>query len=428
MYKKSRYNVEIEQIYDNSLLVYNSFTTSLCVLDKNTQEFYNKIGSPNAVNEHPAIESFLSNGFIVPELCDEESLFMNEQLQLRNNSNILNLTIAPTLNCNMGCKYCFEKDLKLKANMTPEIINQIIRFVKEKVNESEFEMLQVAWYGGEPLLKIDTIVELSSKFIEICDEKKLVYNATIITNGLLLNERNASILKDDCMVNNVQITIDGLKNTHNKRRTSNDGSESFERIIKNIDDNSEMFNYSIRTNIDYENINETIELIDYFESKSNWKDNIVYYFSKVEDYSGCNLKNCVSNSDYFDFLSRTYQTLSLRKYSKYFLSTYPQKTVTFCSAICKDNYVLDPFGDIYSCWSLIGNKDEVLGNIFEPSLLNREKWLNFKYSEKCTGCELVPSCHGGCPMIQILHPKECYQKIDSFKNYISEFYSCNYME
>lgn len=81
----------------------------------------------------------------------------------------LSLTIAPTLECNFSCEYCFESHTK--NIMSIEIQNEIYSWVK--VAAQDKMNVNITWYGGEPLLAKIIIFEMSENMIKIC--KKMVY-------------------------------------------------------------------------------------------------------------------------------------------------------------------------------------------------------------------------------------------------------------
>lgn len=67
-------------------------------------------------------------GFIVGHDIDELSrLELRENFARYGNRN-LNLTIGPTMNCNMCCPYCFET--KGNQSMTLETADKLIQFIK----------------------------------------------------------------------------------------------------------------------------------------------------------------------------------------------------------------------------------------------------------------------------------------------------------
>ena len=77
--------------------------------------------------------------------------------------------------------------------------------------------LSIDWYGGEPLLEMDLIKNMSKQFIAICQEKEVQYNSSMVTNGYHLTPQIAKELKE-LKVENIQITIDGPEDIHNARR------------------------------------------------------------------------------------------------------------------------------------------------------------------------------------------------------------------
>jgi uncharacterized protein len=68
-----------------------------------------------------------------------------------------------------------------------------------------------------------------------------------------------------------------------------------------------------------------------------------------------------------------------------------------CLAIVPRQFVIDPTGDLYKCAAFAGEKDYVVGNIYEEEMNERyidmvglDAWHN------CKDCKYVPLCGGGC--------------------------------
>lgn len=70
-----------------------------------------------------------------------------------------------------------------------------------------------------------------------------------------------------------------------------------------------------------------------------------------------------------------------------------------CPATGLNYYIVDPKGDLYTCWSNIGLKQFSIGNLTTGTKLesNYINWLSVKYPEKCKECKLLPVCQSGCP-------------------------------
>lgn len=141
--------------------------------------------------------------------------------------------------------------------MDKKTIHNIIRFL----NNSSAKELSLHWYGGEPLLRFD----LMKKIYEGITKEtslKLVSNS-IITNGYLINNAILDFFKSTNM-NKIQITLDGEKVTHDKKRHLKDNLEgTFDKIISNIKLLSKQLPKShiyVRVNIDKNNYKEFVNI------------------------------------------------------------------------------------------------------------------------------------------------------------------------
>lgn len=226
-------------------LLYNSLSNAFLHIPDKSIGFIKEIqNNPNLINEYDEKEYFQENKIIVENDDDEIAVLKVCESINRYTSNSLGLTIAPTLGCNFRCSYCFELN-KQGSRMSTEIQQAIVKYVKKRDFITD---LSVTWYGGEPLLCMDIIEHLTKEFLSLGKR----YNADIVTNGYLLSIdvfRQLQKLK----VYTIQITLDGLAETHNKRRPHANTNNSFEQIINNLDTIipiKENTDISIRVNID----------------------------------------------------------------------------------------------------------------------------------------------------------------------------------
>ena len=89
----------------------------------------------------------------------------------------------------------------------------------------------MVWYGGEPLLAFDIIKDLMEEVYRNFDKEYV--SSGIVSNGYLLSERTVLEMKD-YNINNIQITIDGPPEIHNKRRKLPTGEDTFFVILNNL--------------------------------------------------------------------------------------------------------------------------------------------------------------------------------------------------
>ena len=335
--------------------------------------------------------------FVYPEDYDEfEDLKFQHNLARYEQSN-LGLTIAPTLACNMACQYCYED--KKKGRMSAGIIESIIDFVEKKA--PGLNKLEVGWYGGEPLLAMDIIDDLTHSFLDLAEEYKFTYSASMISNGYLLNIENVDKLRT-LKVSTAQITIDGPARFHNAKRPLKNGQPSFDTILKNLEYASTKMGIGVRVNVDKSFNAEIIkELIIELEN-AGLKERVGVYFGQLEpSTSVCSniSESCYEVAD-FSMVEIDFYRLLLERGFR--IDKLPSPSVTFCMAQNVSGFLIDPEGKLYRCFNHVGDAEKSMGNIRNEINYQHSNFMRFfrfePYAdERCSRCEILPVCVGGCP-------------------------------
>ncbi|ERI94005.1 radical SAM domain protein [Clostridiales bacterium oral taxon 876 str. F0540] len=404
--KKSIFNIEVEKDDEGNVLLFNTLNTSLGLLDKETNEnLYeklNEIENYDLLNQSSleSLQSMLNNGFVIPIDIYEQGIVTINQQRDKYSNDMLTLTIAPTLACNMNCIYCYEE--KNNAHLSNNVVESIINYVNNNIGGKK--VLNIIWFGGEPLLELKSIIKLSETFIKICEQHEVVYKAMIITNGLLLSRDIAMILKDSCKIERVQITLDGPADIHNSRRkTFNPNINGFEVIENNINNTFDLLNIVIRINADKDNINYLKDFVRYLlgRNKNNWEDKVsVYCYPVFSETKACsNVKGaCLSNFEFGDFYAQMLKSLFDTKEFENALAFYPMSKNISCYALNINSLVIGPNGELYKCDQVVGLSDHVIGNISTGININKEfvDWMTLELPSECTECKYVPLCQGGC--------------------------------
>lgn len=148
-------------------------------------------------------------------------------------------SILVSEDCNLNCSYCFEKT-KNKQKMSVETAIDTYEFllnneIKNRENGLSDDNILLTMFGGEPMLNFETI----RATLEYVKQKKsdIKTDVMIITNGTILTDDMAIYLKDYCTnfgTLSIQISVDGLKDSHDYYRVYKDGSGSYDIIEKNI--------------------------------------------------------------------------------------------------------------------------------------------------------------------------------------------------
>lgn len=233
------------------------------------EEMYNDILCKNKFDQYQKETLALYEmGFLIPDNFDEAA----HQQALRqtvidsNSGKIANIIIAPTLECNAHCYYCFEKGYR-HGTMSTETADALIHHLKENWNGRK---LGITWFGGEPLMAFDII----DYIIEGLNKNGIVFSSKITTNGSLLTEDKIQHIKEKWNVDKIQITIDAIGNEYNKIKNYTYIEDAFHTVVSNIKTAlSYGLKIKIRINFDPEHKEKVLETMDYFNKNFPTKIN-----------------------------------------------------------------------------------------------------------------------------------------------------------
>jgi uncharacterized protein len=187
----SRYN-HLSDLGGGTTLLFNTLTLNLlAVHGRDAARARRILAEPNRrarSEDAVSLRRLLrEKGFIIDAEVDERAVLRAKHIRAREGGGALSLTIAPTLACNFRCTYCYQT--RPARTMNKEVEEAVRELVRARLREGQ--SLFVTWFGGEPLLAMDTVERLSMAFIKICRQKKARYSASIVTNGFLLDADTA---------------------------------------------------------------------------------------------------------------------------------------------------------------------------------------------------------------------------------------------
>ena len=415
--KASNYNF-FYKYRNNCYLIYNSWSNALAIMSNYQYNCFQQFQADLSYKLDDKFVNELQKGnFIIEDEVNELDLIRERMLKYRYNSSTLGLTIAPTLDCNFRCIYCYEKGCNKNGVMPEEVQNKIIEYIRQRA--STINQLTVTWYGGEPLLALEIIENLTNHFLEICYLNNINYSASIVTNGYLLSSNVAKRLAD-CKIVNCQVTIDGDRETHNIRRPHVMGIDTYDVILHNAFTAGNFFPVAIRVNVDKENINAIFSIRKDMDRKGI--SNVVLYPAPVRVNNDCYGENiCLNSIEFYEF---EYQYVTSIDDKKALRRKYPIPRGNSCCADSLNALVISEDGSLYKCWSDIGRKDLCIGNIVD-GCYNATKAIRYsKYDptqdRKCSKCKFLPICMGGCPRDVYNRPEDrCAHIKKIHKMYIS---------
>lgn len=323
----------------------------------------------------------------------------------------MQLFFVPTYSCNFTCSYCYQSGYDAKAKLlSKEITDAFFNFIARQFPKRK---KYITLFGGEPLLDSAPYRERIAYFIEKAKENRL--DLAIVTNGYYI-ESYLDLL-DAGFTREIQVTLDGTGDVHNRRRRLKDNSPTFDKIVANIDATlARNIPVNLRMVVDKDNINDLPALAD-FAIQKGWTQNPLFKTQIGRNYE---LHYCQDGqSKLFDRLSLYKELLALMQNHPQIVEFHkpafsvirfleengklPDPLFDACPA-CKSEWAMDYTGTIYSCTATVGKPGEKLGTFFPEIQLNEEKikvWQqrDVMQIEKCRTCNMQLICGGGCGSI-----------------------------
>ncbi|MBW2735256.1 MAG: radical SAM protein [Deltaproteobacteria bacterium] len=140
----------------------------------------------------------------------------------------MKLTLFVNHACNLRCTYCYT-GRKFQRVMPLSIAKRAIDL---GLAEATLPAMQLAFFGGEPMLE----PELMDAAVRYAREKAAERGARIIptvaTNGTLLGTKRLALLKEHGF--GVQVSVDGGQLAQDATRRFRNGHSSFARVAKNL--------------------------------------------------------------------------------------------------------------------------------------------------------------------------------------------------
>ena len=411
--KPSRYN-RIFQASDGTWLAFNSWSTALAEIGPEDKPFFDALlqdpeGTPCDSPEKRAIrEAMVEAHFLVDQHEDEVTTLKADLLRDRFRKDELFLTIAPTMDCNFRCDYCYEDHLKV--TMSQRVQAALLSWLEEQA--AGLGHLHVAWYGGEPLLPraFEVVEHLAANFQRLAQAHGFAYTSEIVTNAFFLDRTKMERLVE-LGVKKVQVTLDGPRETHNQRRVLISGRGTYDRIIANLKETVDLAEFQMRVNIDARNSMAALDCIQDLVDEG-LADKMRCYLAQVT-FEGAACGNiqemCYSSADFSRMEVEVYREAAKRGLP---LARYPFRIAgAFCIADREHGYVVAPTGALFKCWHEVTMSPEnSVGNLLHEQQpyqkTNEDRWLNWDALSLsgCRECSVAPLCHGGCPVEAMAEP------------------------
>src|SRR5215470_13126469 len=180
--KPSRYN-RFAAADDGAIVAFNAMTGALAALSSEQYSVVQSIlDAPDEFvfkgdEDKQLREDLMTGGFLLDDSLDELGLLKIRSQMQRFQTTTSSVTIALTSKCNFRCPYCFE-DVANGETAHGEVLDAIEQYVVGKIT-SGLQSMNVTWFGGEPLLYINSLERLAARFVAEAERSKCKYSSTV---------------------------------------------------------------------------------------------------------------------------------------------------------------------------------------------------------------------------------------------------------
>ncbi|MGD2250716.1 MAG: SPASM domain-containing protein [Candidatus Methanofastidiosia archaeon] len=395
--KPSCYNLYIP-LKNNHYILFNTFTTAIFFVDEELKTAIQN--DPSSIPEK-AVPDFKKEWVLIDDDFNERDVITVKRNESVFNSPYLSFTILTTTNCNLDCPYCFEK--KGTTTMDTSTCERVIECIKKFIAKYRPIELNIRIFGGEPLLYMDPMVTVLDYFTGYCTEHSVDFTADITTNGTLLTQDVMTQLEKYPM-GVAQVTLDGPKDMHNKKRIYKNGKGTYEDIISALHILKDSFmELKVRINVDSTNKDAIPILLD--DLKERGLGGILVYFGIVRPLSPeCEAydKSCMTDLETSHVIPVLWKA-ALQRGFQVPLKVTPN--LVGCGMQSASAYTIGLDGYIYKCVTKVGHPEQSVGHVHAEDMPHWSPeyytWLSrnpLEFSE-CKSCIYFPLCGGGCPMI-----------------------------
>ena len=365
---------------DNAVVYYNVLTQALAVCPADI----------DAAND-PLLAQ---EGLFVNEDADEVSALRLRYARDMANTKNFCLAIAPTLECNFTCPYCYEREVRHAGVMSPEAQDALIAWIEHTYQQQGSEHLQILWYGGEPLMGLSAIEHISHKLIK----DGFPLESVLISNCALATEETIQRLTA-CNISRVTATIDGVGEQHDIHRPAANGKPTYDTIVEALKNFQArgievhvLFNEDRSNTANYDHVVNELAALGIYQVSASQVFDYCQCLDKCEDFTR-------AKYDLFDdareFPLKQYQRATAQGISEEYLAGLMAPIRLFCSRQNQLYYVVDEKGLLYECDGDVGYTNRALGSIFDESLPSHKAYDPFT-DPLCKDCAFLPLCMGNC--------------------------------
>ncbi len=364
------------------------------------------------------IDAMKANEFIISDTEKEKNMHNKTSSAFKSKIQLKGITLMVAQDCNLRCTYCYgdSGEYNDRGLMTEEVAINAVDFLIDNCGESK-ELL-VVFFGGEPLLNYNLIVNIVEYCNQVSNKYGYKFNFSTTTNGTMLNEKIEKFLRENKIA--TQISIDGTEIMQNSNRIYADGTGSYASVIEKTEKMRKDKLLSARatisrTNLDLISVFEHLEGLGFKSIPISPAQNLLseeeYKKLSYENKKLINLFEKLIKNNEFDKASK--MRILWSALNKIHNSS---KRNHVCGAGI-NTLTIDRHGNLFPCHRYVGITEYIVGHV-NNGMSNQQSFIdlaNVDNQEQCNDCWVKNLCCGACTNenyyatndIQISSEKNC---------------------
>lgn len=404
----------IVPLEENRYFLINGLNGAIELIDQKVTDICNKWMQTTEVQpldeEQDIYQYLVSRAFICQPGQDtlmREELIKRIQKKMQEKAKSIHLTLLLTYNCNFRCSYCYEKNLQEKGKdfVQKTMDLSMVKGIYQYIDRNNLTIPLMTIYGGEPLLPAHK--ELVQAILEENRQRNVPTN--IVSNGYTLSQY-IDLLKGYA-INQIYVTLSGLRDEHDRLRYTAAGEGTFDRIVENLYMAADANLPIIIQNIaDFDQPDTSLELYNYLMEKGVLgRPNVNFIITPIIDYTSPTacfqhlFSNILQRINDMNFVPEYTQNIlaQIHPLASVFYGEQKWKPQYF---FCGSNFnytCIDPWGKVYACQALVGMDEHSIGHFDGEAIIyngNHLNWQNRNIDtiEECKNCWAGFLCGGGC--------------------------------
>ena len=357
-------------------------------------------GAAPSADEAETQQILLDDGFLVPDRGgDDARLRAHLEKASEGIPGTLYVTLMPTLQCNLACSYCFQKESPAFTKMSSPTEDATLEWILRQIDARALRHLKVHYFGGEPTTRKDYCVRTARMLSASMAARGGTFDWQMTTNGVLLDLPFAKAM-EEFGKGTFKVTLDGDKDTHDRERVYRDGRGSFDVIFDNVVALATAGSkVRVGGNFFPDQAKSFESLLDRLEKSGVAHKLQGIRFKPIVDTQQLGSGSCTScsGSEETATLVQLNKSIERRKLAPPVLEGEMLESMLGpCELHWKNNYTIDPEGHVYKCPAVAGLSDLAVTHVAQSGAEKIAPLVELRPWEQCGDCAYMPVCVGGC--------------------------------